>query len=390
MDRPWYFLWSGRFLLALAALGGSLLACELVARLVLPPPQLIRVEVKEHPDESFGEVTDKSEVDIEVLVMHGPKGRRLTPNAWAISRPMSRDQEAILIETNSFGLRDDELGAKAPDEFRILVLGDSVTMGSEVHHSELFTRRAEILLADQSTKIRVINGGVVSADLTPTFYHMLELFDPVDPDLVVIQLYYNDAKEAGMFVADVIPGRLRKSRFLMWAANRIDGWRQTKWFEVSGVDHDYQAWAKDFVEYQRRVYGDDWETFERMEPSSRDQAAGDYGLGWSPVAWGEIEKVIGAAADICAGRGVGFAVMLAPVDLQVYGKTIDRVPQEYFDAMCRRLGLYCLDLLPSLRDHRQSTRDPVLYDQCHLTPIGHQIVADELVSFLDRENLLPE
>jgi len=390
MDRSSLSLWLGRSLLAIGSLVLTFVGCELVARLILPPPQLVRVEAKEHPDQAFGTAAETREVDWGLIVMHGPKGRRLAPNVRAINRSVSRDLEEIIIETNQYGLRYDDLDKKRVDEFRVLVLGDSVTMGAEVHDHELFTRRAEAQFAGRSATIRVINGGVMSSDLTPTFYQMLELLDPVDPDLIVIQIYYNDAKLAGMFVADVIPGRLRKSRFLMWAANQFDGWRQTKWVELAGVDHDFDAWAAEFVEHQRRVYGGDEESWGRMVPSNRDRAAGDYGLGWSPVAWGEIEKILHAAKALCRERDIGFAVMLAPVDLQVYGKTIDRVPQEFFAAMCERLDISCLDLLPALRDHRQSTGDPVLYDQCHLTPIGHGIVADELAVFLDEENLLPD
>jgi lysophospholipase L1-like esterase len=382
-------LWIGRLLLVSGSLILTLLVCELVARMLLPPPQLVKVERTRHPDESFGTERETRDTDLSGLVMHGAKGRRLVPNTRAISRSVSRNMEEIVLETNSLGLRYGELGPKESDEYRVLVLGDSVTMGIEVHDHELFTNRAEALLADRPVEIRVINGGVVSADLTPTFYQMLELFEPVDPDVVVLQLYYNDAKLAGMFAVDLVPGGLRSSRFMMWAANQIDRWRQTEWISIEGEDHDWDAWAAEFAEHQRRVYGGDRESFERMDPAGRDLAAGDYGLGWSPVAWAEIEKVIRAARDVCIERGVELVVMLAPVDLQVYGATIDRVPQEFFAAMCGRLELHCLDLLPPLRAHRQSTGDPVLYDQCHFTPIGHRIVAEALVATLEDERLLP-
>jgi hypothetical protein len=218
---------------------------------------------------------------------------------------------------------------------------------------------------------------------------MLELLEPVDPDVVVIQLYYNDARQSGVFYVDVIPRWLRRSRFLLWAADSVDAWRQSSRVRVAGIEHDWDAWAQQFVEHQRRVYGGDRETFLRFEAQTRDRAATDYGLGWNPLAWAEIEKIMSAAADVCAERDLPLVVMLAPVDLQVYGATIDRVPQHYFDAMCRRLDLSCLDLLSPLRERRQTTGDPVLYDQCHLTPIGHAVVADALIAFLDARDLLP-
>jgi hypothetical protein len=389
MDRSKLSAWMGRLLLVVVSLTATLLLCEVAARWLLPPPQLVRADPVEHPVDSFGEEAGTGNVEFGLIGVYGPKGRRLVPNARAVNRPGVRNEEEVVIETNRYGLRYGELGPKGADELRVLVLGDSVTMGAEVRAHELFTTRAEALLANRPGSIRIINGGIPSADVATTFYQMLELLDPVDPDVVVIQLYFNDARKAGMFAVDVVPERLRRSRALMWAANRIDVWRQSAWIEVSGSNHDWDAWAEEFVEHQRRVYGGDWETFERMEPSSRDRAAADYGLGWSAVAWGEIEKVVGAAAGVCRQRGVGLGVMLAPVDLQVYGRTIDRVPQEHFAAMCGRLELACLDLLQPLRRHRMSTGDAVLYDQCHLNPVGHEIVAGELVAFLGREGLVP-
>ncbi len=382
--------WVGRTLLVLASLALVLGACELGARLLLPPARLVVVEEPGSAAGSFGRLEARSEIDLALLQMHGPAGRRLRPNARAVSRSVFRGLDVeVVIETNSLGLRYDELGPKPADEFRVLVLGDSVTMGIEVHDGELFTRQAEQRAAGRAQRIRFVNAGIVSADLGPSFYHMLELLDPVDPDVVMIQLYLNDARDSGMFYVDVVPERLRWSRFLMWAVDSVDAWRQSSRVRVAGIEHDWDAWADEFVEHQRTVYGGDPESFLRFEAETRDRAATDYGLGWNPLAWAEIEKIMSAASDILTERQLPLVVMLAPVDLQVYGATIDRVPQQHFDAMCRRLDLTCLDLLPPLREHRQSTGDPVLYDQCHLTPIGHAVTAASLVSFLDGHGMLP-
>lgn len=55
----------------------------------------------------------------------------------------------------------------------------------------------------------------------------------------------------------------------------------------------------------------------------------------------------------------------------------------------RDAGIFVVDLLSPLRAHRQSTGDEELFDQCHLTPIGHGIVADAMVRWLNEEELLP-
>jgi lysophospholipase L1-like esterase len=382
-------VWTGRLLLAAASLVAGLAVCELAARVILPPRQLVRVKSDTLPSQPYGLVRRKADVDFGTISAFGPTGRRLRPNVRAVNRPGVRGREPVLIETNALGLRCGELAAKRPDDFRVLVLGDSVTMGCEVHEHELFTNRAEDLTVGRSSRVRFVNGGVVSMDLSNTFYQLVELLEPVAPDLVVIQLYLNDAAKAGIFTVDMIPDWLGWSRFLVWAANRVDGWRQSLWTEVDGADLDLRGWRAEFVRHQRQVYGGDRETFERLEPETRDAAWVDYGLGWNSAAWVEIGKIIEAADKVCREHGVAFALMLAPVDLQVYGATIDRVPQEHFERMCRRLDLPCLDLLPVLRERRQSFGENVLYDQCHLTPTGHQAVANALVRFFDEYALLP-
>lgn len=382
-------LWVGRICLLVVSVVLTALLCEFVARRMLPQPELVRVEVREHPEESYGRVTERRDVEFGVLVAQGAAGRRMKPNVRAVHRPQDRSGEEIVIETNRYGLRYGELGDQEPGEVRVLVLGDSVTTGAEVHAHELFTSRAEEMASGRSGPVRVMNGGVISASLSQTFFQLAELVGPVDPDVVVIQLYLNDARQASIFAVDMVPAGLRRSRFLMWAADRVDRWRQDAWVRIEGIDRNFDEWERSFVVHQRKVYAGDFESFERLHPTTRDRAAGDYGLGWNADAWAEIEKMIVAALDVCVAHDVDLALMLAPVDLQVYGSQIDRVPQEHFAAMCERLELPCLDLLPPLRDLRQSTGVPVLYDQCHLTPVAHEAVGEEMVRWLDEEQLLP-
>jgi len=381
-------LWIARGVLLAVSLLAVLGACELAVRWILPPPELVKVEAREHPEESFGRLTEQRVVEFGVIVAQGAAGRRMKPNVRAVHRPQERGGEEIVIETNRFGLRSPELGDREPGELRVLVVGDSVTAGAEVHAHELFTTRAEEAAGGRAGRVRFLNGGVISASLSQTFFQLNELIEPVDPDVVVIQLYLNDARNAGIFVVDMVPPRLRWSRFLMWAADRVDRWRHSAWVEVHGVDRDFDEWARSFVVHQRKVYSGDAASFLRLHPTTRDRAAGDYGLGWNAEAWAEIEKMIAAAADLCRAHGVELGLMLAPVDLQVYGAQIDRVPQEHFAAMCDRLDLPCLDLLPPLRRHRQATGDEMMFDQCHLTPVAHSVVGEEMVRWLDGEGLL--
>lgn len=66
------------------------------------------------------------------------------------------------VKINAHGLRDEEISyAKAADEKRILVLGDSVAFGWGVSQGETFSDRMEFLLREQAgERWQVINAGV--------------------------------------------------------------------------------------------------------------------------------------------------------------------------------------------------------------------------------------
>ncbi len=65
------------------------------------------------------------------------------------------------IRTNALGLRGPELPAAKPDgEFRILALGDSVTMGWGVEEKHSYPPRLEEELGRRGHQVRVLNAGV--------------------------------------------------------------------------------------------------------------------------------------------------------------------------------------------------------------------------------------
>jgi hypothetical protein len=47
------------------------------------------------------------------------------------------------------------------------------------------------------------------------------------------------------------------------------------------------------------------------------------------------------------------------------------------------------DPLPTLRAEWQAHHQKLLYDHCHYTPYGYEIVAKETVDWLDAQKLIP-
>ena len=69
-----------------------------------------------------------------------------------------------------------------------------------------------------------------------------------------------------------------------------------------------------------------------------------------------------------------------PVNVQVYAEVqtplrLDK-PQSRLAEFSRAQGVPLVDLLPAFRDRRDQD---LFYDQAHLNPLGHQIVADALL-----------
>jgi lysophospholipase L1-like esterase len=157
----------------------------------------------------FGPIGDLGEV--------GSLFNRLFPALpdWAMARPVWH------LTTNSVGLRGGELpGDKAADTFRIVVLGDSWTVGVNVENEDGYpVRLAKILAASAAAhRVAVLNYGVVGGH-AETGRRLLPRILPLHPDLVVVAYAQNDEAE----VSDTRPRPARPPgppppRPFRWAA----------------------------------------------------------------------------------------------------------------------------------------------------------------------------
>ena len=135
-------------------LGSTLVAlalCEVGARLLLPAPQTVKVEAKEDTYEApkgYERLETRADKSIDSVVLFGgPHGVRLRPNTRGEIHHHILSGRDVVIEVNSLGLRYPELPPKSPEEFRVFVLGDSITFGDFVDEGETWTRQMEALTA---------------------------------------------------------------------------------------------------------------------------------------------------------------------------------------------------------------------------------------------------
>jgi lysophospholipase L1-like esterase len=97
------------------------------------------------------------------------------------------------VRINSDGLRGPELGPKRPDDYRVLVLGDSVVAGFEVPYAETFTALMEERLQRRlGVPVRVVNAGVRGYGTDQELLYYSERGRALEPDLVLLVFSTND------------------------------------------------------------------------------------------------------------------------------------------------------------------------------------------------------
>jgi hypothetical protein len=298
------------------------------------------------------------------------------------------------ISINRAGVRDEELGSKGPNERRIVVLGDSLVLAVQVPLEQTFCKRLEAALNARATgtRYRVINAGVQGYGPIEEALFFERVVAPLEPDLVIVVTFVaNDAVEAFeqsfRLRADGTPGRpssrqiatnrirriVRSSMVLQIARQRVDSVR------------DAFRWAGEARPDLRLL------TYASPEPP---EIAG--GLDVSRTALRRI-------ADDASRLNAKTAIVLMPARFQLDDEELQRLrgPVEQagyqmdVDAATRRfataLAPLHLSMLDLLEVFRRSPDPTTIFfaSTAHLTPRGHAITGDSILTFLDAQGLTP-
>ena len=143
--------------------------------------------------------------------------------------------------TNNLGMRGADVTIeKPPGVYRILMLGDSFTMGKGVENEETFSSLLGQFMSDRSREcagkeVEVLNGGVDSYAPILSYLQLSKDLHQLSPDMVVLNLDMSDLvqeaayrqqatfDENGEIVA--VPGSVRRDstteRFRFWIENHL-------------------------------------------------------------------------------------------------------------------------------------------------------------------------
>lgn len=320
-------------------------------------------------------------------------GRRNIPNKVGYEWMWNDDGKAE-FRINSLGFRGDELRLPKPSGvFRILFLGDSITIGGRLPHEQIFVERiAQALKAETGARYEVANGGVGDIGLNEEEGILKTTGIRIQPDLVVLGWYLNDARPPVGFPEEIIYRNplvrwlhgqtlLRKSYLLGLLYDRLRRFLLGRQLDLMDAANRRFQWLD---AYNSNKWVDSEPAFSELVRLARY----DWGDAWDSESLKKMFDRMRGMRDVAAGHGARFAVIALPEHAQVYARVSSDLadkPQRELAALCREAGIPFLDLLPVLRAR---LREPLFYDNCHYTPHGNAVVAQAALDFLKRSGVL--
>ena len=381
----------GRLLALAIGLALALLLGELLARLLLPPPPIVSVA----PDAGLarrlaGERSaprdirerEESEPGGEFMLAT-PTGLRLRAATSVVIENHWLSNRTIHLRTNAVGYRNPEIGPKS--RRRVLFLGDSITLGEYVEEEETFVRLVERLSAERGEPLETINAGVNLIGLEEELAILVETGIQTEPDVVVVDMYLNDAfPSPGVWMVDV-PAPLRRSRLLShvaFALSRLRGERGPG-RDMALLRQRWDAWSREIATRFPAGPGDVLRDVGAFNGVIR-MAVSDWGSAWAEGAWERMTPVLREMKRQATLHGFELRIVLFPVRHQVDASFVHDFPQRRAAAVAREIDAPFLDLLPLFRRARDESREPLFYDNCHPTPYGNRLVAGWILDFLRR------
>lgn len=346
------------------------------------------------------------------------------------------------IETNSLGLRDDEVRDPKPrNEFRILLLGDSVVAGFEVERGETLEAQLEKLLnvEDTDAHFDVINAGCRGYGTDQTLLFLESVGFDLKPDLVVLAFVPANDLENNVTVHTA--GRVYAKPFFTYAADSTllpqgipvprDFPKEVQRYSPvvepappalnASTQQTGSASLKNFLAEHLRLY-----SFLARRLKSGPAAlvswlnkAGVLHLN-VPEAWVEFYRrpippqwqarwrisldLLKAMAAPCEQRDIPFLVWMFPLKEQMYER--DReiflrsyglkradydfdLPQEVLSQFCRDHGILFYSPLREMREKAAAGQRFHFVTDNHFNAAGHREIANQLAEFLRRQRLIP-
>jgi lysophospholipase L1-like esterase len=312
-----------------------------------------------------------------------PSGPNFIHPQMLIEPSMSRgfthrpNQHAYTIDkpfvTNSLGLRDErEVPLAKGGEFRIVVLGDSMTVGLGVLSEDTFARQLEKSLNQRFDRVRALNGAVGAYSTWQEVDLLKEKIHQLQPDIVLLAFYWNDLYTKPRQVTPIAISDsgeqhdaalkylrlLKRSALLLFLRERYEILRLkiSPSFDWSHQEMIYEGGTSLYLE---QAYEDVSESLEQLK------ALGDR-HGFIPV------------------------VIILPIPGQIHRLNSPTYMQQRIHMITEKIGLRTVDMLQPLQQAYALQHDLVIpWDNSHYSAQGHKVVAETIEQYLSAKGLLP-
>jgi lysophospholipase L1-like esterase len=351
---------AARLLVGIVALGVALALCEIAARMVFPAPPVGTRQPQ------IGYLADP-----ELRYVMAPSQR-----GWI---------DDGLLSINSLGFRGPDIRSpKPPQTFRIVVIGDSISLGWGVADDETFSSRLQQRLHERfpGRAIEVVNLGVGGYNTRQEVTLLARHVRTIDPDLVLVGFYTNDVPEA----LEDDSGRRRDARST----------GMTSPGQIMHINPTPDSWWDRQFRRSRAAYvagravkrwwggGDAGRTAFTLEldlVAGRDSATLD--RAWTRVA-GEFDRL----HELARERGFRVGVVVLPCREQATGEYSNAKYIAKLRSIADPLGFGVIDPLPELRGTPDARALFIPYDRNHPSAAGHRLIADGILRALTASSWL--
>ena len=352
-------------LLALIGVGVALLVLELGLRLTRDLPE--------------------EEVPLHVTCGDCPYLYELNPE-----HPDVRDREG----------REDHSAERLRSTFNITVLGDSVAYGVGLPFEDAFPRRLEDLLAAQYDDVAVLNSAVSGYTPYNQLHQYVSRDREIPVDLVIVAFSMNDIVDPELHwnytedaIENIPPEAYPNLRYheehvvpILETRRREREQGSTELgrlvrsaFNVTNITDQEASYTV--------VDGRRWPTYITGEDTISIETLTDYD---SPE-WVWLRGMYDRLADEVASDGAQLVIAVLPLAYQM-DAGYPFLPQSLIAQYCQARSLLCLDLLPAFRErggHTLFLGEQLGYvDIWHLSDRGHDVVASEILTFLNEHDLI--
>jgi len=318
---------------------------------------------------------------------------KMIPNTSG--RAVTREYN-VVYTSGSDGFRSPEFTEKKPPgTFRVVVLGDSFTMGYGVSESAMFTSVLEDMLdqeyKDSGLTFQIINRGMASYSPVVEYVVLRKYGIKYSPDLVILCLDWSDLMNDFWYENQaVFDDRGRPLYFKNGPEKKAENQNHVT-LEFWKMSYLYDLWHYRFSNKPEELNPDPGNPFKDAFFFMRSIPQENFARLYLRTA-GYIEMI----AQLCKQKSIEFVVVMYPngaqvsgrewaVGRQMYlierGKIYSDQPFRIMGGLLESRGINTVSLLEAFRE---SNEFPLYFpEDGHLTPAGHHLFAKELATIVD-------